>query len=75
MKLRFDFNPYDPLFVLLLRAYRLPKVHTLAMKKEYVGCKSWVSLETSLSLEGAIPVLSDEEHLHRQRRVLSKLST
>lgn len=75
VKLRFDFNPYDPLFVLLLRAYRLPKAHTLPMKKDYVGCKSWVSLEISLSLEGEIPVLSDEEHLYRQKRVLSKLST
>ena len=74
VKLRFDFNPYDPLFVLLLRAYRLLKPVALPLRKDYIGCKSWVSLETSLPVGGAIPVLSDEEHRKRQMRVLSKLT-
>ena len=39
-KLRLDFNPYDPLYIILLRAYKLSKPVTIPMRPEFGGCKS-----------------------------------
>ncbi len=73
VKMRFDFNPYDPLYVLLLRVYRLPNAVTLPLIKDYIGCKSWVTLERSISLQYARPVISDAEHIKRRDSALQIL--
>ncbi len=64
---RFNFNPYDPLYLVVLRVYRLPKPYTVSMLPEYGGCKSWVTLAEALSTEGAVPVISDAEFEARRR--------
>lgn len=73
VKERFDFNPYDPLYVLLLRVYNLPQKTTLEMRPEYGGCKSWVTLERALATAGAVPALSEEEFACRRAAVMSVL--
>lgn len=73
VKMRFDFNPYDPLYILILRAYRLPEAVCLPMLPAYGGCKSWVTLEHTLSTDGAVPALSDEAFLARRARILHTL--
>lgn len=73
VRLRFDYNPYDPLYVLILRAYRLPEPVTLPMRPDYVGCKSWVTLERPLSTAGATPAIPDAEFAARRARVLETL--
>ncbi|HLL89611.1 MAG TPA: DUF1802 family protein, partial [Tepidisphaeraceae bacterium] len=42
--LRFDYKPHNPLFLVLVRAYRLTAPATIANTPEYAGCKSWVPL-------------------------------
>jgi hypothetical protein len=69
---RFNFNPYDPLYLLALRVYRLPAPIALPMRPEYVGCKSWVTLEPALSTAGAIPALSDAEFEQRRNALFGK---
>ncbi len=61
IKLRFNFNPYDPLMLLVLRAYRLPQPIYLEFRPEYGGCTSWITLGEILSTSGAEPALSEEE--------------
>jgi hypothetical protein len=56
---RLRWRPKKPLYVLLLRVYRLPTVHTVPVLPSYLGCKSWVELEHPISLEGITPVLDD----------------
>jgi hypothetical protein len=73
VRMRFDFNPYDPLYVMMLRVYRLPKAVTLPMRPEYEGCKSWVTLERSLSTAGAVPALADDAFARRRAVVLDLL--
>jgi hypothetical protein len=73
VRMRFDFNPYDPLYILILRAYRLQEAVTLPMLPEYVGCKSWVTLEKSLSTIGVVPAVPGEEFIRRRDAVLEKL--
>lgn len=67
IKERFDFNPYDPLYLVVLRVYRLPKACSIPMLPEYGGCKSWVTLAESLSTKGAVPAISDADFEKRLR--------
>lgn len=71
---RFDFNPYDPLYLVVLRVYRLPEAVTLPMRPEYVGCKSWVTLERPLSTAGAVPAVPDAEFARRRAALLSEFA-
>ncbi len=73
VKMRFDFNPYDPLYLVLLRAYRLREPVSLPMMPDYTGCKSWITLDRSISTEGAMPALNDEEFGTRKEAILSAL--
>ena len=50
--------------------YRLPEAVTLPMRPEYVGCKSWVTLEQPLSTVGAVPAVPEEEFIRRREAVL-----
>ena len=58
---RFKWRPKKPLTVLILRTYVLPETIELPYREGYGGCKSWIELEDSVSVEGARPALSDGE--------------
>ncbi len=73
VKMRFDYNPYDPLYLVLLRVYRLPEPLTIPMLPDYEGCKSWITLAESLSTAYAVPVLSEEAFVERRSAVLDVL--
>jgi hypothetical protein len=55
---RFKWRPKKPLTVLVLRTYVLPETVELPYREGYGGCKSWIELEDSVSVEGARPTLS-----------------
>lgn len=57
---RFKWRPKKPLTVLVLRTYLLPETVELPYVDEYGGCKSWIELQETVSIEGARPALSDE---------------
>jgi len=59
---RFKWKPKQPLYLLLLRVYRLPETVNLPYREEYGGCRSWIDLEMPLSLEGSIPVMGDRDY-------------
>ena len=61
---RFRYKPTKPLYVLLLRIFRIPTIR-LPNLPTYAGCRSWVPLEGPLSTANATPVLAD--HLFRDR--------
>jgi hypothetical protein len=73
LKMRLDYNPYDPLYIMILRVYKLPEPVTLPMTHEYGGCKSWVTLDRVLSTHGAEPAISDTEFAGRRKKLLSVL--
>ncbi|BAZ11760.1 hypothetical protein NIES4071_35860 [Calothrix sp. NIES-4071] len=66
---RLKWKPRQPLFILLLRAYKLAQVDEIPYRPEYGGCKSWIDLEKSISIENAEPVLSDRAY----RQVVSEI--
>ncbi len=73
VKLRFDYSPYDPLYLILLRAYRLPEAVTIPHVTAYGGCKSWVTLEQPISIANPVPALTDEQFEYRKNRLLAAL--
>jgi hypothetical protein len=62
---RFDWGKAKNIFALAVRVYRLPVVTELATLPQYGGCKSWVELDTDISIEGAVPVLDDASFAQR----------
>ena len=56
---RLIWKPRQPLYILLLRTYKLPKVQEIPYRPEYGGCKSWIDLADTINLEPAEAVLSD----------------
>ena len=57
---RLRWKPRKPLALMLLRVYRLPDSQKVVYAPRYGGCKSWVELESKVSLKGLAPVMSDE---------------
>ena len=62
------------LFVLVVRAYRLPQPVEAIERPEYAGCKTWVELDTPILTDGAVPVLADETFAAYQHAILAALS-
>ncbi|MEO1428629.1 MAG: DUF1802 family protein [Cyanobacteria bacterium J06633_8] len=59
---RQKWKPQQPLFVLLLRAYKLVIPQVIEYNPRYAGCKSWIELHKSISLEATKPVLSENAY-------------
>lgn len=70
---RFDWEPYKPVFVLLLRTYALAAPQTVPVRREYGGCKSWVTLADPVSTAGAVPAVSDDKWARRRELTLRLL--
>lgn len=67
---RFRWRPRYPLQLLLLRAHKLPDEVVLPMAPAYGGCSSWVTLEETVPLAGAVPVLDDARYVAERAAVL-----
>jgi len=72
--MRFDYRPENPLYLLLLRAYRLHEPVTLANTPAYAGCKSWVPLDQPVATGDALPVLDDVKYEIRRKSILQRIS-
>ena len=70
---RVQYKPIKPLYVLLLRVFRIPTVSIVNLPS-YAGCRSWVPLEKPLSTAGAEPVLSDSAFREKREDILKKAS-
>jgi hypothetical protein len=62
---RFGWKPRFPLYVLLLRTYKLAQEQIIEYRPEYGGCKSWIDVAEPISLDGMQPVLDDAEYTRR----------
>jgi hypothetical protein len=71
LRMRWDYKPDRPLYLLLVRAYRAASPHRISVTPGYAGCKSWVELDAGLPTDGAEPVLSDAAYAEARARVSS----
>jgi hypothetical protein len=72
--MRFNYRPENPLYLLLVRAYRLHQPTTLANTPAYAGCKSWVPLDRAVGVGGAVPVLDDATYESRRGSIIDRVS-
>jgi hypothetical protein len=72
--MRFDYRPGNPLYLLVLRVYRLAEARTIDNLAAYAGCKSWVPLNAPVCCEGAQPVLSEQQFAERRGIVEAAMS-
>jgi hypothetical protein len=59
IRMRWEFQSHKPLWLLLLRVYRLASPLKLEVKEDYTGCRSWVDLQEDIKSLEASPVLDD----------------
>jgi len=62
---RFRWRPQQPLWVLLLRVYRLGEPVVVPYQSRYGGCRSWIDLDGAIAHTHSRPVLAEEEYHDR----------
>ena len=58
---RLRWKPRQPLWLLILRVYRLGSPQTIPSLPEYGGCKSWITLRDPVPLSDLTPVMPQDE--------------
>lgn len=66
---RLKWKPQQPLFILLLRTYKLSQVQEIPYCAEYGGCKSWIDIAQPINLEASEPVLSDSDYQYLTTKI------
>jgi hypothetical protein len=71
--MRFNYRPENPLYLLVLRAYRLRAPATITNTPAYAGCKSWVPLDRDVATGDAVAVLDEVKFEYRRKSILDRL--
>jgi hypothetical protein len=71
--MRFNYKPEKPLYLLLVRAYRLHEPVVVENTRAYAGCKSWVPLDREIATGGALPVLDDVKYEHKRKGIMERV--
>jgi hypothetical protein len=61
---RFEWQPDRPVYLVVLRVYQLANPISIDYRSEYGGCRSWVTLDVDVPIQGANPVIDDERFSH-----------
>lgn len=61
LEARFRFRPDQALYVIAVRTWELAQPAQVRFREEYAGCKSWVSVDEEIDIDGSTPVLTDAE--------------
>jgi hypothetical protein len=72
--MRFAYRPEKPLYLVIVKAFRLPQPVIIDNTFAYAGCKSWVPLEQGIDTAGAHPALTDHQLAALTQTVESALS-
>src|SRR3954453_14842 len=66
---RYRFRPDQALYVIAVRAFALAQPETIAHKPEYLGCRSWVSVDEEIDVDGSQAALSENALRERIARI------
>ncbi|MEA2489246.1 MAG: hypothetical protein QOH21_1038 [Acidobacteriota bacterium] len=58
---RYRFRPDQALYVIAVRTFALAEPVTVKFRGEYGGCRSWVSIDEEIDIDGSTPVLSEDD--------------
>ena len=70
---RLDYRPENALFLLVVRAHRLPTPTIIGNRPQYVGCTHWIGLRESVNVKGATPVLDDAAYKEQRDDLMMRL--
>ena len=59
LSMRINWEPYKPLYAVIVRTYKLAAPVTAQAHPEYFGCKSWIDLREAVSIDDAAPAIED----------------
>jgi hypothetical protein len=71
---RYRFRPDQAAHVIAVRTWALPQSVNVPLTEAYAGCRSWVSLDEEIDIDGSGAVLTDELLQSKIDRVSSLLS-
>lgn len=57
LDMRFSYRPEKPLYLVVVRAFRLAAPVPLQNTLDYAGCKSWIPLTSPIDVAAAVPAL------------------
>jgi hypothetical protein len=56
---RYRFRPDQALYVIAVRTWHLAEPAEVRHRDDYGGCKSWISVDEEIDVDGSWPVISD----------------
>jgi hypothetical protein len=59
LEARYRFRPDQALYVIALRTWKLTTPAEVRYRDEYGGCKSWISIDEEIDVDGSTPVLDE----------------
>lgn len=71
---RLKWKHRQPVYILLLRTYKLPQPQFVPYQPEYGGCKSWIDLIEQVSIADAVPVLSDTDYIKQATAIRAAIA-
>jgi hypothetical protein len=74
IEMRFGYKPQNPLYLMLVRTYRLREPVTVVNTPAYAGCKSWVPLDQPIGTGDAMAVLDDVRYEMRRKKILDAIA-
>ncbi len=58
---RYRFRPDQALHVVAVRVFALPRPVHIEVRPDYLGCRSWISLDSEIDVDGSAAVLSERD--------------
>lgn len=74
LETRYRFRQDQAIHVIGVRAWALPRPSMIPMTDAYAGCRSWVSLDEGIDVDGSRVVLTEEQLQSKIDDVASRLS-
>ena len=57
---RLKWKPHQPIYILLLRTYKLLASQVIDYRTQYGGCTSWLDLASAIDTDNTQPILTDD---------------
>ena len=61
LEARYRFRPDQALYVIAVRTWRLAEPVHVRYRDEYGGCRSWISVDEEIDVDGSTPVLDEHD--------------
>lgn len=73
LRMRYDYRPDLPLYLVVVRAFSLPEPVTIPNDRRYKGCRSWVDLYQDIPLDETADSISEVNFNSAKTRLLESL--